>query len=44
MIICTNPAKKRNKEKTKDNILNIQQLNLFNSIFQFYLFRLFTKQ
>ena len=24
MIICSNPAKKRNKELTKDNILNIQ--------------------
>ena len=27
MIICSNPAKKRNKEITKDNILNIQQLS-----------------
>ena len=30
MIICTNPAKKRNKEITKDNILNIQQLYKLN--------------
>ena len=27
IIICTNPAKKRNKEITKDNIINIQQLH-----------------
>ena len=30
MITCTNPAKKRNKEITKDNILNIQQLYKLN--------------
>ena len=30
MIICSNPAKKRNKEITKDNILNIQQLYKLN--------------
>ena len=30
MIICTNPAKKRNKEITKDNIVNIQQLYKLN--------------
>ena len=36
MIICTNPAKKRNKEITKDNILNIQQLYKLNiSIFMY---------
>ena len=33
MIICSNPAKKRNKEITKDNILNIQQL--YNYFFYF---------
>ena len=33
MIICTNPAKKRNKEIIKDNNLNIQQL--YKLIFQF---------
>ena len=30
MIICTNAAKKRNKEITKDNILNMQQLYKLN--------------
>ena len=30
MIICTNPAKKRNKKITKDNILSIQQLHKLN--------------
>ena len=36
MIICTNPAKKRNKEITKDNILNIQQLYKLNTYFNFH--------
>ena len=36
MIISTNPTKKRNKEITKDNILNIQQLYKLNiSIFMY---------
>ena len=34
MIICTNPAKKSNKEITKDNILSIYN-NSINQIFQF---------
>ena len=40
MIICTNPAKKRNKEMIKDNIFNIQQLFKLNiSIFMYKSFR-----
>ena len=31
MIICSNPAKKRNKEIIKDNIVNIQQLYKLNT-------------
>ena len=42
MIICTNPAKKRNKEITKDNILNIQQLYKLN--IPIFMYKSFHKQ
>ena len=42
MIICTNPAKKRNKEITKDNILNIQQLYKLNILI--FMYKSFHKQ
>ena len=42
MIICTNPAKKRNKEITKDNIFNIQQLFKLNILI--FMYKSFRKQ
>ena len=44
MIICTNPAKKRNKEITKDNILNIHVQQLYKLNISICMYKSFHKQ